>query len=400
MSEKVGFVSMGDVKGAVENIPEIGIGMLGYAFMGKAHTNALKKYPYIFWPPVAYPKLVAISGRNEQAVKEAKLRYGYGATYRDWKAMVENPGVEILDNSGPNHLHAEPSIYALSIGKHVLCEKPLAGTVEEARAMWEASSRSKAKNMTCFNYRFVPALRMVRDFIQAGKLGEIYHFRAQYLQEWIMDPNFPMIWRLEKSTAGSGALGDLGAHIIDLARFLIGEIGSVSGLVRTFIKERPTVEDPSKKLPVTVDDAFVSIVEFANGAIGTLEASRFCAGRKNGQFLEINGSLGSIRFSLEDLNRLEVYLQNEEPKIFQGFHNVLVTESFHPYWDKWWPHGHIIGWEHTFVHVFAHFLDAIVNNKEIAPYGATFEDGYRCAVICDAIERTSRSGKREYISYA
>lgn len=214
-----------------------------------------------------------------------------------------------------------------------------------------------------------------------------------------MDPNFPMVWRLDKDVAGSGALGDLGSHIIDLARFLVGDIATVSALTRTFIKERPSLEDPTRKVPVTVDDAFVAVVEFSCGAIGTLEASRFCAGRKNHQVIEINGSRGSIRFNLERLNELEVHLVGEEPKVFQGFHQVMVTESYHPFYEYWWPHGHIIGWEHTFIHAISHFLDAVVNNKEIAPYGATFEDGYRCAVICDTIVRSSLSGKKEELRY-
>jgi len=397
MSEKVGFVAMGETKGIVENLPELGVGMLGYAFMGKAHTNAYKKYPYIFWPPVAIPKLVAICGRNEKAVREAMVRYGYEKCYTDWREMIEDPAVQILDNSSPNYLHAQPSILALGRGKNVFCEKPLAGNAKEAKEMWEAAQKSKAKAMVGFNYRFVPALRLAKEFIASGKLGEIYHFRAQYLQEWIMDPDVPITWRLDKSVAGSGALGDLGAHIIDLARFLVGEITTVSALTRTFIKERKLMEDPSKKVPVTVDDAFVALVEFEGGAIGTLEASRFCAGRKNYQVVEINGSRGSIRFNLERLNELEVYLVGEEPKIFQGFHDVLVTENFHPFYEYWWPQGHTIGWEHSFVHAVAHFLDAIVNNKDIAPYGATFEDGYRCAVICDTILQAAESGKRETV---
>jgi len=399
MAEKVGFVTMGEKKGVAKDIPELGIGMLGYAFMGKAHTNAYKKYPYIFWPPVAFPRLVAICGRNEEAVKEAKVRYGYEKYYTDWKTMLQDSEVQIFDNSGPNNLHAEPCIEALKLGKHVFCEKPLAATSEEARKMWEAAQASPAKAMVCFNYRFVPALRLAKELIEEGKLGEIYHFRAQYLQEWIMDPNFPAVWRLQKGASGSGALGDLGSHIVDLARFLVGEITSVSALTRTFIKERPSLEDPQKKVPVDVDDAFVAIVEFEGGAIGTLEASRFCGGRKNYQVIEINGSKGSLRFNLERLNELEVYLTDEEPKVLRGFHDVLVTESYHPFYDKWWPHGHIIGWEHTFVHAIAHFLDAVVNNRSIAPYGATFEDGYRCALVCDTIFKSAETGKKELIQY-
>jgi predicted dehydrogenase len=203
----------------------------------------------------------------------------------------------------------------------------------------------------------------------------------------------PKIWRLDKKVAGSGALGDLGAHLIDLGRFLVGEVKSVGALARTFIKERPLVNG-SGTGKVDVDDAFVAAVEFENGAIGTLEASRFAAGRKNYEVLEINGEKGSIRFNLERLNELEVFWVGDQPKETQGFHDVLVTEGYHPFWSNWWPHGHIIGWEHSFVHELTHFLDCIVNEKDVAPYGATFEDGYRNAVICDAILKSSQTRKQ------
>jgi predicted dehydrogenase len=213
-----------------------------------------------------------------------------------------------------------------------------------------------------------------------------------------MDPNFERVWRLDKSIAGSGALGDLGAHIIDLGRFLVGEPKSVMALTKTFIKERPLPGDGGKA-PVDVDDAFEAVVEFENGAVGTLEASRFAAGRKNHEVFEVNGSKGSIKFNLERFNELEVFWKEDAPKETQGFTNVLVTESYHPFWSNWWPHGHIIGWEHTFVHEIAHLLDAIVNDKDVAPYGATFEDGYRNAVICDAIAQSSQEGRRVAIKY-
>lgn len=213
-----------------------------------------------------------------------------------------------------------------------------------------------------------------------------------------MDPTFPMVWRLDKKISGSGALGDLGAHVIDLARFLIGEPRRVSAMLKTFIKDRP-LPDGSGTGQVTVDDAFTALFEFENGAMGTLEASRFCAGRKNHQVLEINGSKGSLVFNLERLNELEVFWKDEQPRETRGFHNVLISESYHPFWENWWPQGHMIGWEHTFVHEIAHLLDAIVNNKEIAPYGATFDDGYKNAVICDAIAQSSESGRHVEIKY-
>jgi predicted dehydrogenase len=396
--KKVGFVTMGDIRGTSGEIPQIGIGMIGYAFMGKAHVNAYKKIPYIYWPPSAIPRLVAICGRSEEKVKEAQKRYGFERYYTDWRELIKDSDVQILDNGGPNNLHADPSITALEMGKHVICEKPMARDSKEAKMMLEFALKSSAKHMIAFNYRFVPAIRLAKELIEDGTLGEIYHFRAKYLQEWIMDPNFPIVWRLKKEVSGSGALGDIGSHIIDLARFLVGEPKNVSAIVKTFIKERPSDINPSKKEKVDVDDAFVAVVEFKNGAIGTLEASRFCAGRKNHQVIEINGSKGSLVFNLERMNELEIYL-NSDRKEIMGFRNVLITESYHPFWDKWWPHGHIIGWEHTFVHELYYFIDCVINNKPVEPFGATFLDGYRCAVICDAILESSETGKRVEIKY-
>ncbi|MEO8288034.1 MAG: Gfo/Idh/MocA family oxidoreductase [Chloroflexota bacterium] len=396
MGDEVGFLTMAGAK-ATEAAPVVGVGMFGYAFMGKAHTNGYKKLPYMIYPPPAIPRLVAIAGRNEEGVREAAARYGYEKYYLDYRDMIKDPDVQLFDNGGPNFMHAEPTIAAAEAGKHVICEKPLARSREEARTMLDAVTKAGVKHMAAFNYRFVPAIRQAYELIKSGALGEIYHFRAVYLQEWITDPDFPLIWRLDKKLAGSGALGDLGAHIIDLGRFLVGEPKSVIATTKTFITERP-LPDGSGKGKVEVDDAFEAIVEFENGAVGTLEASRFAPGRKNYEVFEINGSKGSIRFNLERFNELQVYWTDARRET-QGFTDVLVTESFHPFWSNWWPHGHIIGWEHTFVHELAHLLDCIVNNKDVAPYGATFEDGYRNAVICDAILQSSQEGRRVNIEY-
>ena len=397
MSEKVGFVTMGQVEAAGE-APEIGVGMLGYAFMGKAHTNAYKTMPYMMYPPPAVPRLVAIAGRNEAAVAEAARRYGYEKYYTDWRDLVADPAIQVVDNGLPNNLHAEPSIAAAKAGKHIFCEKPLARTAQEAKQMLDAVNAAGVKHMVAFNYRFVPAIRLARDMVQAGELGEIYHFRAVYLQEWIMDPDFELVWRLQGDVAGSGALGDLGAHIIDLGRFIVGEPARVGGLLKTFITDRPGTNGQRQK--VTVDDAFEAWVEFDNGAIGTLEATRFAKGRKNGMVFEVNGAKGSLRFNLERFNELEVHLPGNQPQAVQpGFTNVLVSEAYHPFWKHWWPHGHIIGWEHTFVHEVHHLLDAIVNNTDIAPYGATFEDGYKNNVIMEAITQASEEGRRVDVRY-
>lgn len=397
MSDQSGFTSMAGAR-AEGDAPEIGVGMLGYAFMGKAHTNALKKLPYMMYPPVAIPRLVAICGRNEEATAEAARRYGYDGYYTDWRKMLENPAVQVFDNGGPNDAHAEPTIAAAQAGKHVFCEKPLARTAEEAKTMLDAVNKAGVQHMVAFNYRFVPAIVQARKLIESGALGRIFHFRAVYLQEWIIDPNFPKIWRLDKSIAGSGALGDLGAHIIDLARFLVGEPKRIMGMTKTFIEERP-LPDGSGKGKVDVDDAFISLFEFENGAIGTLEASRFCQGRKNYNSLEISGEKGTISFNLERLNELNVYWADDEPKETRGFHNIIIGEQYHPYMENWWPSAHIIGWEHSFVHEFHHFFNAIVGKGSVAPYGATFEDGYRNAVICDAIVESGQHGRAVDIKY-
>ena len=397
MAEGSGFTSMAASTTEGE-APEVGVGMLGYAFMGKAHSNAMLKIPHMMYPPPAIPKLVGIAGRNEAAVAEAAKRFGYANYYTDWRDMLANDDVQLFDNGGPNDAHAEPCIEAAKMGKHILCEKPLGRTAEESKEMWDAVQKAGVKHMVAFNYRFVPAVRQIRKIIESGALGQIYHFRAQYLQEWIMPHyNMPMIWRLQKKVAGSGALGDLGAHIIDLGRYLVGDISSVSAMTKTFIKERPWGDGTMGA--VDVDDAFVAAVEFENGAIGTLEATRFAGGRKNGNRFEINGEKGSIAFNLERMNEMEVYWVGEEPKETQGFKNVLVSEPFHPWWENWWPQGHIIGWEHTFVHEITHLLDCIVNDKEVAPIGADFEDGYRCAVVCDAIVNSAESKRQVDCKY-
>ena len=395
MADTVGFLTMADAV-AHTDAPEIGVGMLGYAFMGKAHANALKKLPYMIYPPPAVPKLAAIAGRSEAKVREAARRYGFAKAYTDWRAMLDDPEVQVFDNAGPNDLHAEPNIAAAQAGKHVISEKPLGRNAEECKLMWEAVKKARVKHQVAFNYRFVPAVRLIRNLIDAGKLGRIYHFRAAYLQEWIASEDFPMVWRLESKHAGSGALGDLGSHIVDLARYLVGEPKSLMARTETFIKQRKDAQGKLRK--VDVDDAFQAIVEYRNGAVGTLEASRFCPGRKNSNTFEINAEKGSVRFNLEAMNELEVFWKDGE-RDTQGFTKVLVSESYHPFWSHWWPQGHIIGWEHTFVHEFAHFFEAIVNKTKVAPHAADFEDGYKNAVICDAILASARERKQVDIKY-
>ena len=297
MSE-VGFVTMGKTAGGADVKP-IGVGMLGYAFMGKAHSNAYKTLAYMTWPPPLMPHLVAIAGRNEEAVAEAARRYGFAEHKTDWRAVATDPRVELFDNAGPNNLHAEPTIVAAEAGKHVICEKPLGRDAAESYETWQRVQATGVKHMCAFNYRFVPAVRLACEIIKSGELGDLQHFRGSYLQEWGTTEGD--IWRFDKAAAGSGALGDLGAHVIDLARYLVGEIEAVAAMTQTFIPGRD------------VDDAVESVVRFENGAVGTIEASRFCQGRKNAFTWEINGSKGSIRFDLERLNELQVHFNDSKP---------------------------------------------------------------------------------------
>ena len=390
--KKVGFVTMGEVQAPTQEVPSLGIGMIGYAFMGKAHTNAYIDMPFFFYPPPARPKLVAIAGRTRDKVAEAARRYGYQKYYTDWMELVKDKDVQLVDIGTPNDEHHDQAIAAVENGKNVLCEKPLARTAKEAREMLDAAERAKVRHMVAFNYRFVPAIVQAKRLIQRGTIGKLLQFRAVYLQEWIMDPNFPLVWRMRKDIAGSGALGDLGAHVLDLARYLMGDITDVSGLTRTFIDERPLPEDPAKKGKVDVDDAFMALLKFQNGAIGSVEASRFAAGRKNFQRLEIHGTEGSINFNLERLNELELYVRSDPPDSL-GFRDISITEAVHPFWDRWWPHGHIIGWEHTFIHEVHHLIDCIVNKKDVSPEGASFYDGWKVNLIMDKILESATTGK-------
>jgi predicted dehydrogenase len=384
MSE-VGFVTMGKAGSGAEVKP-IGIGMLGYAFMGKAHANAYKTLAYMTWPPPLRPELVAIAGRNEEAVGEAARRYGFAEFKTDWRAVATDPRVELFDNAGPNNLHAEPTIMAAQAGKHVICEKPLGRDAAESYDTWQKVEATGVKHMCAFNYRFVPAVRLAREIIASGDLGDIQHFRGCYLQEWGTTEG--EIWRFDKATAGSGSLGDLGAHVIDLARYLVGEFEEVSALTQTFVKGRD------------VDDAVEAAVRFENGAVGTIEATRFAQGRKNAFTWEINGSKGSLAFDLERLNELQAHFTDSKPgKNAQGFRSVLVSEADHPFWEHWWPQGHTIGWEHTFVHELHHLLTAIRDDGDVAPHGATLEDGYRAAEVCDAMLRSAEQGGREQVTY-
>jgi predicted dehydrogenase len=381
---------------------KIGVGMLGYAFMGKAHTNGFKKLPYIYYPPPAIPVLKGICGRNEEAVKEAASRFGYEYATTDWKRLVNDREIELFDNNGPNNVHKDPCIAALEEGKHTIVEKPLAMDVDEARAMVEAAKKAEGKgikNMIAFSNRFCPAVLLAKRLIEQGKVGDIYHFRAAFLQDWLVDPNFPLAWRLDKNVAGSGVLGDLNAHSIDMARFLTGlEITETCGVRETFIKERPVPLEASglsgragkEKGAVTVDDASLGMFRFNNGALGSIEASRFATGRKSLWQIEVYGSRGAIQFELTQNNLLE-FFSLDDPSEVQGFRTILVTEAdVHDYIKHWWPPGHMLGWEHHHCHTIFHFVNCVANNLNVAPWGATFEDGLKVQLILDALERSEK----------
>jgi predicted dehydrogenase len=350
--------------------PSIGIGMLGYAFMGKAHSRAFHDVRLL--DPPLLPELVSISGRNRERVEQARARYGWAEATSDWRDQVGDERIQLFDNGGPNNLHAEPTIEAARNGKHVLCEKPLGLDAGEAHRMWRAAEDAGVVHMCGFNYRFVPAIRRARELVDSGALGEIVHFRARYLQSWGWEAPTD-VWRFDRAQAGSGALGDLGAHIVDLARHLCGEVAAVSATVRTYVEGHE------------VDDAFVATVEFENGSIGTLESSRLALGRVNQNTFELNGSRGSIAFDLEGFDQLSVSDGG-------AYRSERVT-------GDWWPPGHGLGWGDTFTLEVQLLLEVIAAGGSVAPHGATFEDGYRVAEVCDAILRSAKSERKEVVEY-
>lgn len=362
----------------------LNIGMIGYKFMGKAHSNAWRQVGH-FFPVAAQPVLHTICGRDKAGVRAAAKKLGWKNIATDWRDVVASPEIDVLDINSANDTHAEIAIAAAKAGKHVLCEKPLARSVKEAAAMLAAVRKARVVHMICHNYRRIPALALAKRMIEAGDLGRIYHYRARYLQDWIVDPAFPLVWRLQGKIAGSGAHGDINAHIIDLGRYLVGEFSEVCGCLETFIRKRPLVGS-KKRGRVTVDDAVVTLGRFKNGALASLEASRFALGRKNHLQLEINGSKGSLVFDLEDMNRLHYYDQADAADR-QGYRDILVTDGSQPYVGAWWPAGHIIGYEHTFVHTVFDFIQAVVRRKSVQP---TFVDGLENQKVLEAVEKSSR----------
>jgi len=374
----------------------VNVAMIGSGFMGKAHSFGFVNCESI-WTPKCKPVLKCVVARREAGVKAMAEQFGWEEWSTDWRQTVRRKDIDLVDIGTPNNVHFEQALAAAEAGKHILCEKPLALTLDEAVKMLKAVKKARVKAMCGFTYRQAPAVRMAKQMIEAGELGEIYHMRACYLQDWIMDPEFPLVWRLDKKVAGSGALGDLGAHITDMALFLVGKIDSVSGKLKTFIKERPlevkaggtALKDrkaAKAKGKVTVDDAALWCARFAGGAVGTFEATRFAGGRKNFHRWEINGSKGSIAWMFEDMNYLEYWKAGEGSK--QGFRKVLATSAQTPGFEKWWPDGHIIGYGECFVNEAKEMLDAIAENRQPSP---SFEDGVKCQAVLEAVTESDKA---------
>jgi predicted dehydrogenase len=373
--------------------PGLGVGMVGYAFMGAAHSQAWRTAPHVFDLPLQ-PVMAVLCGRDAAAAKAAAARYGWASAETGWRALLDRADVQLVDVCTPGATHAEISIAALDAGKHVLCEKPLANTVAEAEAMAAAAERASARgirSMTGFNYRRVPALALARQLVAAGRIGVIRHVRASYLQDWLVDPAFPLTWRLQADQAGSGALGDLGAHLVDLAQYLTGElITGVSAITETFVTERPVPGRPGQTGPVTVDDAAVFTARLGSGAVATFEATRFATGRKNALRIELNGDRGSLAFDLERLNELE-FQEQAVKQSEAGFRRILVTEPDHPYLAAWWPPGHVLGWEHTFTHQVRDLVTAIAEGTDPAP---SFADGLQVQRVLAAVADSAANRSR------
>lgn len=374
------------VAGTAETTPvgPLGVAVLGYSFMGKAHSNAWRNVNAFHPGPKVAQKVLV--GRDAGHVQSAAEQYGWEESGTDWRQVLEREDVHIVDICTPGHLHAEIAIAALEAGKHVLVEKPLANTVEEAERMVAAAQRARERgvqSMVAFNYRRIPALALARTMIAEGRLGDVRQLRVSYLQDWLADADAPMTWRLRRETAGSGAIGDLASHAADQVQFLVGSpVTSVSGTVNTFVKTRTGPNGPEE---VTVDDAAWATLRLASGAVASLEVSRFANGRKNALEVEVFGSGGSISFNLERLNELQYFDATADPEV-QGFRTILATEPAHPYLDAWWPSGHMLGWDSTFTNQAADFLHAIAAGTAPSP---SFEEGLQVQKVLGAIEASA-----------
>lgn len=370
------------------------VGMIGYRFMGRAHSNAWRQAPK-FFSLKANIELHTICGRDSANVNAARAQLGWQHSTTDWREVVESPLIDIVDIASPTNSHAEIAIAALKSGKHVLCEKPLGLNLKECEQMFAAAQKSRSVHMVCHNYRRIPAIALARRMISEGVLGRIFHFRARYAQDRLADLNFPVDWRLQSKTSGSGVHSDINSHIIDLGRYLVGEFTDVCGLVHTFVPERPlaglAAKGAQKMGKVDVPDSAAFLGWMQNGVLANLEATRYALGRKNHIEIEINGEKGSLYFDFEDMNKLKFY-NGDDPKDRRGFREILVTErdGVQPYVSHWWPPGHGIGYEHTFVHTVVDFVNACADGKPVHP---TFEDGLKNQRVLTAVEESSKKGK-------
>ncbi|MBX3095632.1 MAG: Gfo/Idh/MocA family oxidoreductase [Fimbriimonadaceae bacterium] len=367
--------------------PAVRVGLIGYAFMGRAHSNAYRQVNKYFDDLPYEIEMHTICGRTPDKVQHAAAQLGWQHAETDWRRVIENPAIDVIDVSTPGDSHAEITIAAAQAGKTVWCEKPIGNTLAEAEAMAAAVANGGRMSAVFHNYRFAPAIAHAKKMIEAGKIGQIFHYRATYLQDWIADPAFPWVWRLDKDLAGSGSLGDIGSHVIDLGRHLVGEFTSLSGKLKTFVPERP--DGSGGKKQVTVDDAAIAIAEMEGGTLATIEATRFAPGRRNYNRIEINGSKGSLVFNMERMNELEYYNAGD-PEGLQGFRTINVTESAHEWAAPYWPSGHIIGYEHTFINLVAHAIRCMKSGQRMRP---DMEDGLRNQRVLDAWERSNESGQ-------
>jgi len=383
---------------------KLNIALIGTKFMGKAHSNAWKQAPY-FFDLALEPVLKVACGQDKKSLKEFAARWGWQETETDWRKVIERDDVDVVDISVPTHLHHPMAVAAAQAGKHIFCEKPMAVSFDQAKEMYEAAERNGVKHYLNHNYRRCPAVMLAKQLIDEGRVGRIFHWRGAYLQSWIADPNFPLTWHLQKEFAGAGPQFDLNSHSLDLARFLVGEIKAVNCMTSRFVQERPLPGEGAGTFKsstggggetgkVTVDDAAFMVVEFENGALGSFEATRFAPGRKNYNYFEIYGSKGSLIFDLERMNELQFYTA-ADPDYAQGFRTIMATEPNHPYMGHWWPPGHIIGYEHEFVHAVADFIEAIAQDGAIKP---DFQDGMRLMQVLEAGLKSAQEGRKLVLS--
>lgn len=370
----------------------LNIGLIGYGFMGRAHSNAYRKVNQFF--ELGYcPVLKATCARKKDKVKAFAGNWGWQSVETDWRRLIERKDIQVIDICSPNNTHHDIAIAAAEAGKMVLCEKPLAMNAAEGREMVEAIEKAGVANMVWFNYRRVPAISLARQLVDEDRLGRVFHYRAEYLQDWTISPKVPQggqtLWRLDLDVAGSGVTGDLLAHSIDTALWLIGPIDSVTAMTETFIKERELQDEPGVVKPVGIDDACAFLVRFKNGAMGTFESTRYARGRKNFNTFEVNGEKGSIAFNLEDAHRLQ-YFDHRDDSHVHGWRSVLVTDFEHPYMDRWWVPGCVIGYEHTFINALADFLKSLETGEKVQP-------DFRCALqtqlVCDAVLESAKTGQ-------